>query len=169
MEYTLNNFIGDKIYVLTQQLFSNLNFDKTVINSMSYEEAYMFRKVNGIEDVEGNFDAYFQKVTPYIIHGINIEPFENYNKTLNSIDDITIKVTYKCYPIDDIYLTKRLDVYSFGENHFFFFDKNKALEKARNFNRKEPWLNSHAYANERKRCIETYNKICPYDDLKDVF
>ena len=68
-----------------------------------------------------------------------------------------------------MYHTRRIDLYSLGKNNFWFNNKDTALNKVRELNREELWLNSHAYSDERKRCIETYNKICPYDDLKDVF
>ena len=44
-----------------------------------------------------------------------------------------------------------------------------ALNKVRELNREELWLNSHAYADERKRCIERLEEVCPWDDLRDVF
>ena len=37
------------------------------------------------------------------------------------------------------------------------------------FNKNELWLNSHAYADERKRCIGRLEEVCPWDDLRDVF
>ena len=167
MEYTLNNFIGDTLYVLERQKFGDLDFNGEIINSLSYEEAYKFRDAYYIDNMEGDFEAYFEKLTPYIIHGIIIEPTEFYNP--NSNKNFDTQVIYKCYKPDDMYHTRRIDLYSLGENNFWFNNKDTALNKARELNREELWLNSHAYANERKRCIETYNKICPYDDLKDVF
>ena len=167
MEYTLNNFIGDTLYVLERQKFSDLDFNGEIINSLSYEEAYKFRDAYYIDNMEGDFEAYFEKLTPYIIHGIVIEPTEFYNPNSNKIFDT--QVIYKCYKPDDMYHTRRIDLYSLGENNFWFNNKDIALNKVRELNREELWLNSHAYADERKRCIEMYNKICPYDDLKDVF
>lgn len=167
MEYTLNNFIGDTLYVLERQKFGDLDFNGEIINSLSYEEAYKFRDAYYIDNMEGDFEAYFEKLTPYIIHGIIIEPTEFYNPNSNKIFDT--QVIYKCYKPDDIYHTRRIDLYSLGENNFWFNNKDIALNKVRELNREELWLNSHAYADERKRCIEMYNKICPYDDLKDVF
>ena len=167
MEYTLNNFIGDTLYVLERQKFGDLDFNGEIINSLSYEEAYKFRDAYYIDNMEGDFEAYFEKLTPYIIHGIIIEPTEFYNP--NSNKNFDTQVTYKCYKPDDTYHTRRIDLYSLGEHSLWFVDKNEALNKAKDFNKEKLWLNSHAYSDERKRCIETYNKICPYDDLKDVF
>ena len=167
MEYTLNNFIGDTLYVLERQKFGDLDFNGEIINSLSYEEAYKFRDAYYIDNMEGDFEAYFEKLTPYIIHGIIIEPTEFYNP--NSNKNFDTQVIYKCYKPDDMYHTRRINLYSQGEHFLWFVDKNEALNKAKNFNKEKLWLNSHAYADERKRCIETYNKICPYDDLKDVF
>ena len=167
MEYTLNNFIGDTLYVLERQKFGDLDFNGEIINSLSYEEAYKFRDAYYIDNMEGDFEAYFEKLTPYIIHGIIIEPTEFYNS--NSNKNFDTQVIYKCYKPDDMYHTRRIDLYSLGKNNFWFNNKDTALNKVRELNREELWLNSHAYADERKRCIETYNKICPYNDLKDVF
>ena len=167
MEYTLNNFIGDTLYVLERQNFGTLDFDISRINSLSYEEAYKFRNTYYIDDMEGEFEADFMKVAPYVIHGVTIEPTEFYSPDSNKNFDT--QVIYKCYKPDDMYHTRRIDLYSLGENNFWFNNKDIALNKVRELNREEFWLNSHAYANERKRCIETYNNICPYDDLKDVF
>ena len=167
MEYTLNNFIGDTLYVLERQKFGDLDFNGEIINSLSYEEAYKFRDAYYIDNMEGDFEAYFEKLTPYIIHGIIIEPTEFYNP--NSNKNFDTQVIYKCYKPDDMYHTRRINLYSQGEHSLWFTDKNEALNKAKDFNKEKLWLNSHAYSNERKRCIETYNKICPYDDLKDVF
>ena len=167
MKYTLNNFIGDTLYVLERQKFGDLDFNGEIINSLSYEEAYKFRDAYYIDNMEGDFEAYFEKLTPYIIHGIIIEPTEFYNP--NSNKNFDTQVTYKCYKPDDTYHTRRIDLYSLGEHSLWFVDKNEALNKAKDFNKEKLWLNSHAYSDERKRCIETYNKICPYDDLKDVF
>ena len=72
MEYTLNNFIGDTLYVLEKQSFGILEFDIPRINSLSYEEAYKFRSTYCINDMEGDFEADFIKVTPYVIIGIVI-------------------------------------------------------------------------------------------------
>ena len=161
MEYTLNNFIGDTLYVLERQGFGTLEFNGEKINNLSYEEAYKFRNTYYIDDMEGSFDADFMRVIPYVIHGITIEPTEFYNP--NSNKNFDTQVIYKCYKPDDIYHTRRIDLYSLGENNFWFNNK------AKKFNKEKLWLISHAYTDERKRCIETYNKICPYDDLKDVF
>ena len=167
MKYTLNNFIGDTLYVLERQNFGTLEFDIPRINSLSYEEAYKFRNTYYIDDMEGDFEANFMKVVPYVIHGVTIEPTEFYSPESNKNFDI--QVIYKCYKPDDIYHTRRIDLYSQGEHSLWFTDKNEALNKAKNLNKEKLWLNSHAYTDERKRCIETYNKICLYDDLKDVF
>ena len=169
MEYTLNNFIGDTLYVLERQNFGTLEFDIPRINRLSYEEAYKFRNIYYIDDMEGSFDADFMKVVPYVITGIIIEPTEFYDVKSNSNKEFNTTVIYKCYKKDDIYHTRRFDLYPQGEHSLWFSDKNEALNKAKNFNKEKLWLNSHAYADERKRCIEMYNKICPYDDLKDVF
>ena len=52
MEYTLNNFIGDTLYVLERQNFGTLEFNIPRINSLSYEEAYKFRNTYYINDME---------------------------------------------------------------------------------------------------------------------
>ena len=168
MEYTLNNFIGDTLYVLERQNFGTLEFNIPRINSLSYEEAYKFRNTYYIDDMEGEFEADFMKVTPYVITSIVIEPSEFYDVRSNNKEFNTM-VIYKCYKKDDIYHTRRLDLYPQGEKSLWFANKEDALNRAKEFNKEKLWLNSHAYADERKRCIETYNKICPYDDLKDVF
>ena len=123
MEYTLNNFIGDTLYVLERQKFGDLDFNGEIINSLSYEEAYKFRDAYYIDNMEGDFEAYFEKLTPYIIHGITIEPTEFYNS--NSNKNFDTQVIYKCYKPDDMYHTRRIDLYSQGEHSLWFTDKNE--------------------------------------------
>ena len=167
MVYCLIHFIVDTLYVLERQKFGDLDFNGEIINSLSYEEAYKFRDAYYIDNMEGDFEAYFEKLTPYIIHGIIIEPTEFYNP--NSNKNFDTQVIYKCYKPDDMYHTRRIDLYSLGENNFWFNNKDTALNNAREHNIEKLWENCHAYADKRKRCIEMYNKICPYDDLKNVF
>ena len=167
MEYTLNNFIGDTLYVLEKQNFGILEFDISKINSLSYEEAYKFRNTYYIDDIEGEFEADFIKVVPYVIIGVVIEPSGFYD--VHSNKELNTMVIYKCYKENDIYHAIRLDLYPQGEKSLWFANKEDALNKARDFNKKELWLNSHVYADERKRCIERFKEICPWDDLRDVF
>lgn len=169
MEYTLNNFIGDTLYVLEKQSFGILEFDIPRINSLSYEEAYKFRSTYCINDVEGDFEADFIKVTPYVIIGIVIEPSGFYDVHSKVNKELNTMVIYKCYKENDIYHTRRLDLYPQGEKSLWFTNKEEALNKAKEFNKKKLWLNSHAYADERKRCIERLEEVCPWDDLRDIF
>ena len=67
MEYTLNNFIGDTLYVLERQNFGTLEFDIPRINSLSYEEAYKFRNTYYIDDMEGEFEADFIGTAPFCV------------------------------------------------------------------------------------------------------
>ena len=167
MEYTLNNFIGDTLYVLKKQKFGTLEFNTPKINNLSNEEFYKFRNTYYIE--KDNFEANFIKVTPYVIIGIVIEPSGFYDVHSKDSKELNTMVIYKCYKENDIYHARRLDLYPQGEKSLWFANKEDALNKARDFNKKELWLNSHVYADERKRCIERFKEICPWDDLRDVF
>ena len=167
MEYTLNNFIGDTLYVLKKQKFGTLEFNTPKINNLSNEEFYKFRNTYYIE--KDNFEANFIKVTPYVIIGIVIEPSGFYDVHSKDSKELNTMVIYKCYKENDIYHATRLDLYPQGEKSLWFTNKEDALNKARDFNKKELWLNSHVYADERKRCIERFKEICPWDDLRDIF
>ena len=167
MEYTLNNFIGDTLYVLEKQKFGTLEFNTPKINNLSSEEFYKFRNTYYIE--KDNFEANFIKVTPYVIIGIVIEPSGFYDVHSKDSKELNTMVIYKCYKKDDIYHTRRLDLYPQGEKSLWFANKEDALNRAKEFNKNELWLNSHAYADERKRCIERLEEVCPWDDLRDIF
>ena len=66
MEYTLNNFIGDTLYVLKKQKFGTLEFNTPKINNLSNEEFYKFRNTYYIE--KDNFEI----CQRFVDAGINI-------------------------------------------------------------------------------------------------